>query len=225
MSKERATDEALANLLEELHGTFDANSADQSEMLKNKRPRDEIVENHMMRYRAMETSGIQSGGYFSMQAGLPTPYLPCVVSFKELKQLYINDLRPSSHHRGGYVMLRAVTPPLRMSAIISILEDEIGDAVSFQLYQQDEKIQPAVEDIPQGRVCIIKEPWYKPMTDGSYGIRADHVSDVMLLPEADGKIPLKWRPQTDDVAMTATQLKETGNDALKVGKLLEAIER
>lgn len=62
------------------------------------------------------------------------------------------------------------------------------------------------------------------MTNGGYGIRVDHISDVTWLPKADKRMPLKWRSQPNDIGMTSTQLKDNGNDALKVGKLFEAIE-
>lgn len=171
----------------------------------------------------METHDIQDEGCDSIQAELPTPYLPSVAPFQGLKKVYLNDLRPYSHHRGVFILLRAITPPLRMAAIVSVVEDEVGDAVTLHLCQHNEDIQPAIGVIPEGRVCIVKEPWYRFMADGSYGIQVDHVSDVMWLPKADGRMPLKWRPQSDNIAMTAAQMKNNGNDALKMGKLFEAI--
>ena len=186
---------------------------------KDKGSRDDLVAHHMML-----NLHLQGRTYFSFPAGLPNPYPPSVAPLQELKQLYLNDLRPNTHHRGGYLLLRAITPPLRKASVDSILEDEVGDAVLFQLYQQDEDIQPAVEVIPEGRVCIVKEPWYKTMTDGKHVLRADHLSDIMWLTKADGRMPLKWRPQTNKNNKTATQLKDKGNDALKMGKPLEAIE-
>ena len=111
-----------------------------------------------------------------------------------------------------------------MATVISIVEDEIGDVVKLQLYKLDEDIQSAVGVIPEGRVCIIKEPWYKMMADGGYGIRVDHVSDVLWLPKADERMPLKWRPRSENIDMSATEMKNNGNAALKMGKLLEAIE-
>ena len=111
-----------------------------------------------------------------------------------------------------------------MAAVISIVEDETGDVAKLQLYKLDEDIQSAVGVIPEGRVCIIKEPWCKMMADGGYGIRVDHVSDVLWLSKADKRMPLKWRTRSKDFDMTATEMKHNGNDALKMGKLLEAIE-
>ncbi|KAL9067453.1 MAG: hypothetical protein Q9161_006885 [Pseudevernia consocians] len=86
----------------------------------------------------------------------------------------------------------------------------------LQLHREDEDIQPVFEE----RVCIIKESWYIMITNGCYGIRVDHVSDVTWLPKADGRMALEWRPQSDGIAITATQLKDNGNDARKMGKQL-----
>ena len=104
------------------------------------------------------------------------------------------------------------------------MEDEVGDAVKLQLYKLDEDVQSAVSVIPEGKVCIIKEPWYQMMADGGCGIRVDHVNDILWLPKADERMPLKWRLRSQNINMTATEMKNNGNDALKLGKAHEAIE-
>ena len=218
MSKSGAVDEILANLP---HGTIEAVNADQTNHSENKMSREDLVKNHLL---AMEELDHQGGIYIPVQAALPTPYIPSLLPCQGLKQVYVRDLRPNTHHHGVYVLLRAITPPLRMAATILIVEDGTGDVVKLQLYKLGEDILSAVDVIPEGRVCIIKEPWYKMMVDGGYGIRVDHVSDVLWLPKADERMPLKWRPRSASIEMTATEMKNNGNDASKMGKLLEAIE-
>lgn len=61
-------------------------------------------------------------------------------------------------------------------------------------------------------------------TDGSYGLRVDHVGNVSWLPKVDARMPLEWRPQPRGPAKTAMQLKDSGNDTLRVGNLGIAIE-
>jgi hypothetical protein len=60
---------------------------------------------------------------------LPPPYLPSIAPLGELKQTFINDLRLETHHRGKYLLLRSITPPNRMTAIMVIVEDERKDAL------------------------------------------------------------------------------------------------
>ncbi len=220
MSKYTAVDENPVNLPKGLRWTTETDNADQAVTFGNKLSRDNLVKNHMRRCLAMETLDIQGGLYDSVHPGFANPYLPSVAPFQELQLVYLNELRPYFHHRGVYVLLRAITPSLRMAATLSIFEDETGDAVMVQISHQDEDIQP----VSEGRVCIIKEPWYKPMIDGGYGIRVDHISDVTWLPKADKRMSLKWRSQPNDHGMTSTQLKDNDNDALKAGKLFDAIE-
>ena len=129
--------------------------------------------------------------------------------------MHLNNLRPESDRHGLY-LLRAILPPLGIAGTLSILESELGDAVMLQIHREDEDIQPVFEE----RVCIIKESWYIMITNGCYGMRVDHVSDVTWLPKADGRMALEWRPQSDGIAIMATQLKDNGNDARKMGKQL-----
>jgi hypothetical protein len=63
---------------------------------------------------------------------------------------------------------------------IMVLEDESGDVVMLQIYQQeDEKIRPATAIVKTGTVLLVKEPYFKVMGDGEYGLRVDHLSDVV----------------------------------------------
>lgn len=94
----------------------------------------------------------------------------------------------------------------------------------LQLYQQEgDKYRPVDEIIQSGDVCIIKEPYFKVMSDGGYGLRVDHVSDIVWLAPNDDRVPLAWQPRINEVK-EAGKLKEEGNAALKSGKLHTAIE-
>lgn len=143
----------------------------------------------------------------------------------ELKQLYLSDLRRDTHHRGRYVLLKITTPPTRMALFIHFLmEDEIGDTVSFHFRHQGEDLQPAVGPVSVGSACVIREPWYKMVTDGSCALDVDLVSDVTWLSKTDGRVPLKWRHGSNEVIKAAMQLKDRGNDALKKGKMQVAVQ-
>lgn len=109
-------------------------------------------------------------------------YPPCITKVDELKQIKIQDLQLETHHRGVYLLLRCITPPSRMTAIMVLVEDKNEDVAMLQMYQQeDAKIRPAAEIANTGTVLLVKKPYYKVMGDGEYGLRVDHLSDVVQL--------------------------------------------
>lgn len=107
------------------------------------------------------------------------PYLPSAACHENLKKILIRDLQLETHHRGRYMLLRCAVPPIRQNAIISVVEDETGDASTFSLYQQEpEHIRPAADILNESTVLLLKEPYFK-VTAGGYGLRVDHPTDVM----------------------------------------------
>lgn len=57
------------------------------------------------------------------------------------------------------------------------------------------------------------------MTDGSYGIQMGLVGNTVWLPMADGRMPLEWRPQSENIAMMAWNLAFALSEAGKLGDL------
>ncbi len=79
-----------------------------------------------------------------------------------------------------------------MTAIMVIVEDEMKDAVMLQLYQQVDKMhRPATSILNQNDVCLVKEPYFKVMADGNYGLRVDHVSDLVKIEPRDQRVFLQ----------------------------------
>ncbi|KAM0341213.1 hypothetical protein ACHAPU_010143 [Fusarium lateritium] len=104
-------------------------------------------------------------------------------------------MRLEIYYRGKKIILRVRTPPDRMTAVMAIVEDEKGTAVLLQLYHQpEETIVPATEILNPNMVYILKEPFFKCATDGTYSLRVDHPSDITRLDGADDRIPSHWRP-------------------------------
>lgn len=56
-----------------------------------------------------------------------------------------------------------------------------------------------------------------------YGVRVDHVNDIVWLPTDDDRIPKRWRPKLSEIK-EANVLKQEGNAAMKKGKTREAAE-
>ena len=75
-----------------------------------------------------------------------------------------------------------------------------------------------------GGVYIVKEPYYKLMNDGDYGIRVDHVSDFVSLSSMHDEVPTCWQAAVSESRKTANGLKQEGNQALIAGKMYEAAE-
>ena len=165
--------------------------------LKLETARDDLVKAHMEWYEGLKPLTIQGSGFISRHFDLPPPYLPSVTPLEELKKLYTYDLSPGTHHRGSYVLLRAIMPSIRMAVTVTIMEDEKGDVITFQFYHLEEGAYPTAGSIQEGSVCIVKEPWFVLSTDGACFVRVDHISDVIWLRKGDSRIPLAWKPQED----------------------------
>jgi len=155
---------------------------------------------------------------------IPPAYPPCITPAADLRPIQIRDLQLETHHRGRCLILRSLTPPDRMTAIMAIMADERDDAILVQLYQQeDEDFRKADDVVNTGTIFLVKEPYFKQTADGGYGLRLDHLSDFLRLNEDDSRIPAAWRSQSIKTGITANSLKLRGNTAMKKGEHWEAI--
>lgn len=154
----------------------------------------------------------------------PVPYAPSITPLDELRPIHIKDLRLETQHRGNYLLLRALTPPKRMIAIMAIVEDENADALMLQLYQQpDEKLRPATDVIMTNDMFLIKEPYFIQMLNGGYGIQVDHVSDLVCLDADHDILPEQWKSQHS--CKTASNWKQEGEAAMEMYSYWTAIQR
>ncbi|KAK3360563.1 TPR domain protein [Lasiosphaeria hispida] len=119
---------------------------------------------------------------------VPSPYPPCVSPFRELAKTVIDDLLLETRHRGKY-LLRCITPQDRVMVIV---EDE-KNSVLLQLYHQEQTDEPIEDTLVEGGVLIVKEPYLKFTSDGGYGLRVDHVSDIEFLSADDDPLPSSTR--------------------------------
>lgn len=214
-------------LLQKLKGKLQAASKRKGERPKDRKSRGQLVDEHMSIYvgTKMELAVASLNQHSIHSSFIAPPYQPCVASLTELKKTWIRDLQLETHHRGFYALLKVVTPPTRMTAVMAVVEDEIGDGVTLQLYQQkDDEYRKGEEVVQVNKACIIKEPYFKVMSDGNYGLRVDHVSDIIWLPSDDDRLPFAWQSRITELEEDAESLKNEGNDALKAGKIYQAIE-
>lgn len=99
-----------------------------------------------------------------------------------------------------------------MTAVMVIIEDENEDALLLQLYQQlDESIRPASSIITNGDVLLIKEPFFKIMGDSEYGLRIDHIGDLVHIDPRDKLWPKEWISHPSNLTWTADNWKLEGN--------------
>lgn len=150
---------------------------------------------------------------------VPAPYAPCTLPAADLKPMTISQMKLETHHRGHQIVVRVLTPPDRMTAVMAIVEDEEGTAVLLQLYHQPaETVVPKVNILQQGGYVLIKEPFFKTAaTNGSYNIRADHVSDVIFLDDTNDLVPKKWRKRVETIAtgLSSREIRLQGNKAVE----------
>ncbi|KAL9597818.1 MAG: hypothetical protein Q9219_004895 [cf. Caloplaca sp. 3 TL-2023] len=212
-------------LLQKQQVALQAASKRQGERPKDRKSHRQLIREFMPRLISTTMMPQMGHRHFIHQSWVGLPYPPSVAPLETLKRCYLNELRLETHHRGFYLLLRAVTPPNTMTAVMAIVEDERYDGVMFQLFQQeDDGHRQGDIMVQKHHVFIVKEPYYKIMNDGDYGLRVDHVSDVIWLSPDDERIPLDWQAGITEVNKTAVILKEEGNLALKHGKLREAAE-
>lgn len=193
---------------------------------QGQRPRDRKSREHtytnfmmlLMPQRFTEERGMLSSSF------IPPSYLPCFTPMAELKPITIKNLQLEIHHRGTYLLLRSITPPNRMTAIMAVMEDEDGNVILLQLYQQeDERSRPAADIVKVGTILLVKEPYFKVMVDGEYGLRVDHLSDVIHLTSGDAWIPKAWQPRRIKIELSAESLKTMGNISMGKKKYWDAI--
>lgn len=194
----------------------------EGELPQDRMPREYAYNQFMDTYKSLKRN--QAGGHFMIYSSfIPPAYYPCTTPVAELKSITIDELLLETHHRGTYILLRCFTPPHLTTAVMVLAEDKNDDVVSLQIYQQeDEETRSATDVANLGHVLLVKEPYYKIMSDGEYGLRVDHLSDIVRLRITDDRIPSDWQPRVIEV-QSADELKQKGNSAIKEGKFWESI--
>ncbi|KAB5549606.1 hypothetical protein GE09DRAFT_1241242 [Coniochaeta sp. 2T2.1] len=109
-------------------------------------------------------------------------------SIRDLEIIPLTDLRIEEHHRGKGLVVKVVSPPFIGAGVISLVEDEVGNADKLAIYNHSDS--SILSGVPEGCVVAVKEPYYKYNGSGDdYMICVDHSSDVVLLRFGDEIIP------------------------------------
>ncbi|EED22941.1 TPR domain protein [Talaromyces stipitatus ATCC 10500] len=120
-------------------------------------------------------------------------------ALSDLKKVMIRYITFETHHRGSYILVRAVIPTDRMTAIMAVAEDKKGDVLMLQLYNQGKDLASDIR-LVEGTVMLTKEPYLKMMADGDYSLRVGHLSDIKFIPDHDSLVPSVWRGWLKDHA-------------------------
>ncbi|KAF4636904.1 hypothetical protein G7Y89_g1173 [Cudoniella acicularis] len=195
---------------------------------KDRAPRQVLVHQHMNSYNGMQEKLARSPSDLTWMKTtiVGDPYPPSVSSMATLKKMMINKLALETQHRGSYLLLRTIVPPIIFSAVMTVVEDEMGNVTTFSLYQQEiEASQPSAEILKEGAVIVVKEPYFKTLGSGGYGIRVDHPSDVLWLDPDDPKMPVPWKPTSTKINKSAEQWKKAGNALFGAGEFNAALEK
>lgn len=191
----------------------------------DRKPRDLMYKQFMMALMATTANEQREEGHLLHSSFIPPAYLPCTTPLAQLKPIAIGQLTLETHHRGRYLLLRAIAPPYRMTAILVLAEDEHGDVAVLQLYQQDEQhVRDITDIVNEGDILLIKEPYFKVMASGEYGLRVDHLSDLLYIDRDEPILPKRWYPQISKAEKSAEIFKSKGDNAIGAGKYWKAIK-
>lgn len=102
----------------------------QGECPTDRRSRQQLFEMFMMQYMVKQMRSLDTREVSHVHSSfIPSLYQPSITPLKDLKELFIKDLRLETHHRGNYILLRSITPLDRMTAIMAIMENEKEEAI------------------------------------------------------------------------------------------------
>lgn len=184
---------------------------------------EELVLRHniaIQRFKARKMAMMASDIYFGVSL-VPYMYPPCERPIKELRPILFKDMKFETQHRGRKVYVRLLTPPLRISSILAIVEDEQGTALTLQVYHQP-TVMPPEEIMADGDVFILKEPYLKTAPDGRSSLRVDHLGDVVKLAKTDHQVPSQWRSHRPATMPSSESLRLKGNVAVQRGEWAKA---
>ena len=204
---------------------LEAAAARTGEIPTDRKTQGELITKHQL--MDMQSLMRQFGGNKNQvrSSFVPPPYPASIASLEQLTPIFIKDLKLGVHHRGNYLLVKSVTTPNRINAIMFVVLDEKENAVEMQLYQQpDENVRPASTLVTKGSIFLIKEPFFKVMGDGGYGLRIDHISDVLHIDTRHELCPTQWCPRLYDLNKPANDWKQEGNVAMGRKNYWQAIK-
>ncbi|CAG8351337.1 unnamed protein product, partial [Penicillium nalgiovense] len=213
-------------LLSEHNRTLEAAEALGGTPFKPNMTRDELLKQfkYWQKTNKEQSRGQGSASAVNVSFAIPI-YPPCLAALKGLKKVMVKDLLLETHHRGSYILVRSIIQAENMGAVMAIVEDEQKDAIPLRMLNEKLRCQDGCVD--KGQVLLVKEPYLTSMPDTEYGLRVDHVSDIMFIPLFDEMVPSVWRerlPEHETSQWMARDWLNMGNEYLNRGKFYSATE-
>ncbi|KAF5549501.1 hypothetical protein FMEXI_4201 [Fusarium mexicanum] len=131
--KDVSNESKYIGYLKQLQGAAERAARRKGQAVRDHPPSQQLVSSFLMKLMAnLYRSESDENTIATTQ--VPAPYPPCIVSANDLEAIMISNMRLETYYRGKKIMLRVLTPPDRMTAVMAIVEDEKGIAVLLQLY-------------------------------------------------------------------------------------------
>jgi hypothetical protein len=188
--------------------------------------RDELLKQFKYWQKMNKEQSRRQGSASAVDVSFAIPiYPPCLAPLEGLKKVMVKDLLLETHHRGSYILVRSITQAGSMGAVMAIVEDEEKDAIPLRMLNEKLRCQDGC--VGKGQVLLVKEPYLTSMLDTEYGVRVDHVSDIMFIPLFDEMVPSAWRerlPEHETSQWMAGDWLSMGNDYLNRGNFYSATE-
>jgi hypothetical protein len=221
--------DSYAKLLDDQMRILDVAASRRGERPRDRMSRQELLYYHslgLLNYKMQNAQlGNGTGAAMMRSKQVPPSYPLCDLPSAALQKIRFRELRLETHYWGRYLVC-SLTPPWSATGIGTIIEDEWGEAMQLQLYHQLRPDAPQeTQDmvVPADMVFIIKKPNYKVTADGGYGIRVNHVSNVLWLATVDEGIPNAWHAPTYLLAKGTEVWRQEGNVTFKAGRYREAL--
>jgi len=103
------------------------------------------------------------------------------VSLERLEPISLTELQVGQVHRGRVLYGTLCAESFRMSAIMTVLEDNNGFAAKLAIYNADHSQKNVEMLYPKGAKVAIREPYFDRADDGSFVIRVDNPANVEML--------------------------------------------
>ncbi|KAJ5384888.1 Tetratricopeptide-like helical [Penicillium concentricum] len=188
--------------------------------------RDELLQRFKSRKKASKSQSRGRGSANTVDVSFAPPiYPPCLAPLKGLNKIMVKDLLLETHHRGSYILLRSITQADKVAAITVIVEDEQNHAIPLQML--NEKLRCQDGSVDKGQILLVKEPYLTLTFDAEYGVKVDHVSDIMFISMSDKMVPSAWRerlPEDETSQWMAGDWLSMGTEYLNRGKFYSATE-
>jgi hypothetical protein len=136
----------------------------------------------------------------------------------------LKDLRLQTHHEGQYLIVRSIVSPGQVMSVMSIVEDECGDAIMITLRHQDTS-RHRDEILGEGMILAVKEPYLRQMSDGTHGIIVDYLSNYKYLSRKDNLTTGMWQGRLSESQDNAKSWNTAGKNLAETEMYFSAITR